>query len=103
MKRILFALLALLCIFSFGVTAFAEGTVNDESAIRDIIKEEIEKAEIEKEPEINDVDLEFAPASFVDNLGTMGLGMLGIFVVMGVVIVITFVLNSVTGRKKKND
>ncbi|MBR6563105.1 MAG: oxaloacetate decarboxylase [Clostridia bacterium] len=34
------------------------------------------------------------------NLKYMGLGMLGIFVVVGVVILVTFILNSITSRKK---
>ncbi len=47
-----------------------------------------------------DVDLAFKPADFTRNIRYMGLGMLGIFVVVGVVILITFVLNSATGKKK---
>ena len=47
-----------------------------------------------------DVDLNFNPADFTRNIRYMGLGMLGIFVVVGVVILITFGLNSATGKKK---
>jgi len=45
------------------------------------------------------VNLDFNPAGFIRNIKYMGLGMLGIFVVVGVVILLTFVLNKVTGRK----
>jgi hypothetical protein len=40
------------------------------------------------------------PAGFLGNIKYMGLGMFGIFLVIGVVIVITNILNSVTGKKK---
>ncbi len=39
--------------------------------------------------------------NFVNNLEYMGTGMLGIFVVMGVIIAITSILNVVTSSKKK--
>ena len=42
----------------------------------------------------------FDLGNFVENLKYMGLGMLGIFVVVGVVMAITYLLNSVTGKKK---
>ncbi len=50
-----------------------------------------------------DVDLQFngfGNEGFSRNLKYMGLGMLGIFAVVGVVILLTYVLNSSTGRKK---
>ena len=47
-----------------------------------------------------DVDVEFKPAEFTRNIKYMGLGMLGIFVVVAVVIVLTFVLNKVTTKKE---
>lgn len=46
------------------------------------------------------VDIDFKPAEFTRNLKYMGLGMLGIFVVVGVVIVLTFVLNKSTTKKE---
>lgn len=49
------------------------------------------------------VDLQFngfGNEGFSRNLKYMGLGMLGIFVVVGIVILLTYVLNSVTGKKK---
>ena len=41
----------------------------------------------------------FNPMKFVENLSYMGVGMLGIFIVMGTLIIGTAVLNKVTNRK----
>lgn len=38
--------------------------------------------------------------NFVDNLKYMGIGMLGIFVVIGVIILITMFLNKITENKE---
>ena len=42
----------------------------------------------------------FNPTSFINNLWYMGIGMLGIFVVIGVIILLTMVLNAATSSKK---
>lgn len=42
----------------------------------------------------------FGEDGFLRNLKYMGLGMLGIFVVVGVVILVTYIFNSTTGKKK---
>lgn len=55
---------------------------------------------IDKSVDDMGVELAFKPADFTRNIRYMGLGMLGIFAVVGVVILITFILNSVTGKKK---
>ena len=47
---------------------------------------------------INNAD----PMRFVDSLPYMGVGMLGIFLVMGILIIGTGVLNKVTNLKKKD-
>ncbi len=65
----------------FAVFASAETEANDES--------------------IADVELDWHPQNAVANLKYMGLGMLGIFVVVGVVMGITYLLNAVTGKKKQ--
>ena len=44
--------------------------------------------------------MNFEPMAFVENLKYMGLGMLGIFVVIGAIIGVTYVLNRVTAPKK---
>ena len=43
--------------------------------------------------------MEFKPMEFIYNLKYMGLGMLGIFVVIGIIILATVVLNKVTSKK----
>ena len=40
--------------------------------------------------------MQFNPLNFIANLKYMGLGMLGIFVVIGVIILLTIVLNKTT-------
>lgn len=41
----------------------------------------------------------FEPMHFIDNLKYMGLGMLGIFAVIGTIVVLTLILNAVTAQK----
>jgi len=48
------------------------------------------------------MNISFEPLRFIKNLGYMGIGMLGIFVVIGVIILLTMFLNYTTTRKKKN-
>ena len=43
---------------------------------------------------------QFEPMNFVNNLSYMGIGMLGIFVVIGIIIVATVIINKATGTKK---
>ena len=46
--------------------------------------------------------MNFNPAAFVENLKYMGVGMLGIFIVIGVIILSVVVINKVTSPGKKN-
>ena len=39
------------------------------------------------------------PVNFIKNLPYMGIGMLGIFIVIGVIILLTVFLNNVTSKK----
>lgn len=48
-------------------------------------------------------DFMFEPMNFVNNLSYMGLGMLGIFIVIGLIWFTTFMLNKVFSGKKKDD
>lgn len=41
----------------------------------------------------------FEPMNFIENLKYMGLGMLGIFIVIGVIVLLTILLNSATADK----
>ena len=49
------------------------------------------------------VGFEFHPQMFLENLKYMGLGMLCIFIVIGVIIVIVMLLEKLTSRKKSDD
>jgi len=44
--------------------------------------------------------MQFNPMNFVTNLKYMGTGMLGIFVVIGIIIVATIVINKVANKNK---
>lgn len=44
----------------------------------------------------------FEPMNFITNLKYMGLGMLGIFVVIGIIAGVTCILGAVAKRKGKN-
>lgn len=48
-------------------------------------------------------DFMFEPMNFVNNLFYMGLGMLGIFIVIGLIWFTTFMLNKVFSGKKNDD
>lgn len=41
--------------------------------------------------------------NFILNLKYMGMGMLGIFIVMGVIILVTTILNRITQKKEKDE
>ena len=42
----------------------------------------------------------FEPMNFITNFSYVGAGMLGIFIVIGILIVMIYILNTVTGKKK---
>ena len=73
----------------------ATAQVVPESAA-DIIISAIQPATLDVELAYNG----FGNEGFLRNIKYMGLGMLGIFVVIGIVMLITYILNSVTGKKK---
>ena len=45
----------------------------------------------------------FEPMNFITSLEYLGKGMLGILVVMGVIILVTMLLNKLSSKKKKDD
>ncbi len=45
--------------------------------------------------------MEFNPERFVEMLPNMGYGMLGIFVVIGAIVVATYVLNGIFSKKQQ--
>ena len=48
---------------------------------------------------MNTVFAAFEPMHFVDNLWYMGIGMLGIFIVIGTIVLLTMLLNAMTAEK----
>ncbi len=46
--------------------------------------------------------MEFRPEAFIDSLSYMGMGMLGIFAVISVIILFTWGLNALTSKKDDN-
>ena len=49
---------------------------------------------------LNNLIEKFEPMNFIENLDIMAAGMLGIFIVIGILIAFIFVLNAITNRKK---
>ena len=51
------------------------------------------------------LDFYFKPYEFVKNLKFMGIGMLGVFMIVAVIIIATYLTNSLTNKlsKPKND
>lgn len=46
--------------------------------------------------------MNFNPAAFLENLKYMGVGMLGIFIVIGVIVLSVVALNKITAPKNNN-
>ncbi len=95
LKRIIFALLALVLMLGCCVSAFAEAAPDESSSDTSEAVESVESADDESAEEESE-----APKGFLGNIKYMGLGMLGIFVVIGVVIIITIILNTATSKKQ---
>ena len=47
--------------------------------------------------------LGFNPYAFIETLPYMGKGMLGIFIVIGIIIICATILNKLTGKNKSKD
>ena len=47
--------------------------------------------------------MNFEPINFINNLYYMGMGMLGIFIVMAVIIIVTMVLDRATSKKNSSE
>ena len=43
----------------------------------------------------------FEPMNFVKNLGTMGIGMLGVFMIVGIIMAATYAISALTGKNEK--
>lgn len=46
--------------------------------------------------------MNFNPMNFINSLSYMGEGMLGIFIVIGIIVIFTMLLNKITKEKKDN-
>ena len=114
-SKIFAVVLCLTLVFSvsalfFGVSAETE---NDDTASDTTIGEnaedtpEVSEKEEKKESFFEafaSMFKEFHPMGFVENLRFMGIGMLGIFIIIGIIIVATVVINKAfSGREKKEE
>lgn len=66
--------------------------------VAETIAETVAETTAEVAPMLGNID--FQPMNFVNNLGYMATGMIGIFVVIGVIIVATTVINKAASKKK---
>ena len=44
--------------------------------------------------------MEFHPERFIENLRFMGIGMLGVFIIVGIIIAATYAIGKFTNKKK---
>ena len=123
MKWILSVVLVMILSLSlFTLGAFAEGASETESETEKLEEtnaatesesgDETEAStEAETDGETDDADagsgeapkMIFEPGNFIKWLPVMGAGLLGIFIVIGVIVLSVVVLNKVTAPRKKND
>lgn len=113
-SKLLAIILCLTLVFSvstlfFGVSAETqgeEGNVEKEDVSKD------ENADVGEEKEENKENFfeafasmfkEFHPIGFVENLRFMGIGMLGIFIIIGIIILATVIINKVFSHKEKKE
>ncbi len=47
--------------------------------------------------------MEFNPMNFVSNLKYMGIGLIGVFVIIGIIIAATYITTKLTTPKNKDD
>ena len=114
-SKIFAIILCLTLVFSvsalfFGISAEAE---SDDTASDTTVGENAEDTPNAAEKEENKESFfeafasmfkEFHPKGFVENLRFMGIGMLGIFIIIGIIIVATVIINKVfSGREKKEE
>ena len=49
------------------------------------------------------MNFDFNPMGFVENLPYMGIGMLGVFMIVGIIMAATYLIGKISGRKKDED
>ena len=105
LKRISVLTVVLVVMLSvFSLTAFANEPVETVMmpVLDDVAEDAVEDA-IADMPEVKaEKKMQFEPMAFVENLNIMGVGMLGIFIVIGAIILSVFVLNKLTSPKPSN-
>ena len=47
--------------------------------------------------------MEFNPMGFVENLRYMGVGMLGVFIIIGIIIAATYIIGKITSKSSDNN
>ena len=95
--RILSLLLALIFVFSaFTVCAFASGAPDSSAS---------EAESEETSEEMKPIEVKFTTENFLEALNYLWQGMLCIFIVIGVLVLVTYALNKITNTiaSKKND
>lgn len=111
------ALLMLLSLFGLTVAAEGETTVESQAtvetdaetadltetaAVTDTETEEATEAVTDSETEAA-MNFNFMPGEFVSNLKYMGAGMIGIFLVIGVIILTILILGKLTAPQNKDE
>ena len=74
-----------------------KNTVTEEVVIAEVTTEE----NVAVTEESTGINLEFDPSGFTRNADKMGLGMLGIFVVIGIIIIVTSLLSKIKTKEDK--
>lgn len=98
------SLLAIIIVFvfsAFSPAVFADMLSTDDiaSAVDTATSENVGDGAVQDGS--NEKKMQFKPMAFVENLNIMGVGMLGIFVVIGAIIIAVFILNRITSPKQQ--
>lgn len=95
--------LVMLALMLAPISCFAEAAAETTVAVTESATDETTAAETEAatDGETTSEGFMFEPGNFVSSLQYMGSGMLGIFVVIGLIVIVTIVLNKVMNRGKK--
>ena len=99
MKKLIAILLMLTLLMSFfSILACASAAPADDT----IGESEVGGAD-DPESENEEKEFKFEPSNFVDNLYYMGVGMIGIFLVIGIIVLCTVGLNRMFSGKAKEE
>ena len=99
MKKLIAILLMLTLMMSFfSILACASAAPTDDT----VGESEVGGADA-PENETKETEFKFEPSNFVDNLYYMGVGMVGIFLVIGIIVLCTVGLNRMFSGKAKEE